>query len=196
MDELEFAHAEGATPLDPDEAADLIPTHINTMGALNEWEQTNILKAEEWLFNRKFTDLLNDDFVRELHRRMFDETWKWAGTYRKSDKNLGVHWPSIGVAVRETLRNASHWIEHSTFNADGIAIRLHHKLVAVHPFPNGNGRHTRLFADAYLFQQGQARFTWGRVNLQSAGDARKRYLEALKEADKENYSPLLQFARS
>jgi Fic-DOC domain mobile mystery protein B len=194
---LKLDHVDGATPIDEDEAADLIPTHISTIRELNEWEQTNILRAEEWLSAGHRRQIVADAFVRELHNRMFDQTWRWAGSYRQSDKNLGVHWRGIAVAVRERTADAAHWMKTGAFDLDEIAVRLHHTVVAVHPFPNGNGRLCRLLADTLVRAEGRGRFSWGGgANLQSAGAARAAYLAALRAADGGDYSLLLAFARS
>lgn len=188
---------EGATLLDPDEEEDLIPGHIRTKDELSEWEEPNILAAERWLFSRRRHDVLTDTFVRELHRRMFNKTWKWAGKYRRTDKNLGVPWPEVPTSVRQVLDNTSYFIENKTFSLDEIAARLHHSMVVVHPFPNGNGRHTRLLADSLLYVNQGPRFTWGSGDLQRAkSPVRMRYLQALKQADKGNFEDLLAFVRS
>jgi Fic-DOC domain mobile mystery protein B len=194
---MDFDEGDGATPLDPDEAADLIPSHITTKGELNTWEAANIVRAENWLFRRRKTDLLTDSFVRSLHRRMFDSTWRWAGQYRRSDKNIGVHWPGITTAVREALENVEYWLANGTFDLDMIAAGLHHRMVAVHPFPNGNGRLTRLFADALLFANNAPRFTWGGKAIQTGGTrVRADYLKALRSADAGDLELLVRFARS
>jgi len=194
-DLLENAQAEGNTPLDPDEAEGLIPDLV-TRGALNAWEQANILKAEEWAFSRRRASILTTQFVMELHRRMFDETWTWAGTPRRSDKTFGVYWATIPESLRQVLDNAAYWVEHGTYPMDEIAVRLHHTLVAVHPFPNGNGRHSRLMADLLLWRETVEPFTWGRGNLIVGGHARDIYLAALRQADGGDIKPLLVFARS
>jgi Fic-DOC domain mobile mystery protein B len=194
--QFEFPTPEGATPLDEDEAQDLIPTHILTTPQLNEWEQANILAGEEWLFARRRPKLLTEPFVRELHRRMFDKTWKWAGRYRLTGKNIGVPSTQIPSKVRDTCDDVAYWIANKTFPLDEAAVRLHHRLVAIHPFPNGNGRHTRLMADALLYYKDRARFTWGSEDLQAAGVVRAQYLRALRLADQDDYSALLIFARS
>lgn len=194
-DFLEDAEADGNTPIDPDEAEGLIPDLV-TRGALNAWEQTNILKAEEWAFSRRRGDILTTQFVMKLHRRMFEETWTWAGTLRRSDKNFGVHWATIPENLRQVLDNTAYWVEHSTYSKDEIAVRLHHTLVAVHPFPNGNGRHSRLMADLLARKEGVVPFTWGRGNLIVGGRVRILYLEALRQADRGDIRPLLGFARS
>lgn len=193
---LELGYPPGSTPLDPDEKEGLIPAHIETQGQLNAWEAANILKAYDWAFRRKRTDLLTDSFVRELHLRMFDDTWTWAGTYRKSGKNFGSLPFEIPVKVRDSLEDTSHWVEHKTFPLDVIAVRLHHRLVSVHPFPNGNGRHTRMMADLLIANHDQPRFTWGGGDIIEGGELRSRYIAALHAADKGDIDPLFHFARS
>lgn len=194
-DQLEETPQDGATPLDPDEAEGLIP-ELLTRAELNAWEQTNILKAEQWAYGRGGADLLTTEFAVELHRRMFDETWNWAGKFRRSDKNIGVHWPNIPQSLLNVLNNAKYWFEHTTYPLDEIAARLHHQLVSIHPFPNGNGRHSRLLADVVLRKRGVEPFSWGRVNFAAGGQARSTYLAALREADRGNIQPLLGFVRS
>ena len=184
-----------ATPLDEEERTGLIPNHITTTQALNSWEGANILKAESWAFRRRHKRLLTDVFVRRLHERMFDDTWKWAGRYRTTDKTIGIGWHQVPVHVREIMLDAVEWDTHATFPTEEIAARIHHRLVYVHPFSNGNGRHARLFADLYLHQAGQPRFTWGRMNLHSKGQSRSAYITALRAADRGDIAPLLAFAR-
>lgn len=193
---MEFTYTEGATPLDPDDQADLIPVHITSMNQLNEWEQANILRAETWAFVRKKTNILNEGLIKELHRRMFNDTWRWAGEYRQSGKNIGIPWYQIPVRVINVCRDAEYWLRERSFSLDEIGVRVHHRLVSVHPFANGNGRHARLFTDMLLFQADAPRFSWGRANLPLPGSARATYLDALREADGNNYDPLLTFARS
>jgi len=187
---------EGNTPLDEDESDGLIPTHITTQGALNEWEQANTLEAEQWAFARKRSDYLSMDFIFELHRRMFANTWKWAGKARTTEKNIGVAASDIRPELLNLLRDAQHWIEHKTYEPDELAARFHHRLVQIHVFPNGNGRHARLMTDAILFNLDRPRFSWGSSDLYRKGDARDRYLAALKEADRSNAKPLLRFVRT
>jgi Fic-DOC domain mobile mystery protein B len=193
---MDLAHASGATPLDADEARDLIPTHIDTIGQLNEWEQANILQAEGWLFGRKHSDVLTEAFVRRLHREMFSETWKWAGQYRVTQKNIGVPAFAIVSSVKDTVEKVRHWIQHETYSLSEATVRLHHQLVAIHPFPNGNGRHTRMLADALLFVHDFPRLTWGRSSLSGVGETRATYLRALREADKGSFASLIAFASS
>ena len=195
---MEFQYAPGATPLDPDEAAGLVPSHITTQADLNAWEQANILQAVRWVARQKKRDLLTEGFVRDLHRRMFDQTWKWAGTFRQSNKNIGVDRTQVAVKLLNLLDNTRFQIDHKVFEPDELVVRLHHQLVWVHAFPNGNGRHARLMADVLAQQLGRPRMTWGGadVELVSMGTVRDRYLKALREADQGQWSALIAFARS
>lgn len=185
----------GATPLDADELASLIPRHITAQGELNEWEQLNIVQGEAWA-RRQRKDILDEAFVRQLHKQMFGETWSWAGSFRTSDKNIGAEWQQVGVKLRNLLDDVRYQIDNATYPPDEIATRFHHRLVAIHPFPNGNGRHARVMTDLLVQQLGQPRFTWGRKSLTEATDARTRYIEALRAADSGDIGPLMAFVRS
>lgn len=182
-----------ATPLDPDEAAALLPAHIQTREELNEWEGGNILAAEEWAFARIRGDVLSIGFLKRLHSRMFDETWEWAGQFRRSEKNVGIPWEQVPEALRNLFDNVAYWLEHHTFSLQEIAARLHHRLTEIHPFPNGNGRVARLLTDLFLVSRGRPRFGWGQGDLSLEGDVRTRYIAALRAADEGDMEPLLQF---
>lgn len=191
---LTLHYPEGATPLDPDAAAGLIPG-LSTQGELNEFEERNILQADRWAMKsrklrRRFP---NAEALRELHRRMFDQTWKWAGQYRHTDTNIGVPWQQITTAVYTLCDDIGYQIEHGIYDWLERAARFHHRLVAIHPFPNGNGRHARLATDLLLVQHGQARFTWGSQSLIANGEARSAYIAALREADAGYIDPLIAF---
>jgi Fic-DOC domain mobile mystery protein B len=185
----------GATPLDGDELASLIPSHITTQGELNEWEQLNIVQGENWARKQRKA-ILNEAFLRQLHKQMFGETWKWAGEFRKSDKNIGVDWLKIGVELKKLLDDTQYQIEHASYPPDEIAVRFHHRLVAIHPFSNGNGRHARLIADLLAERLGQPRFTWGSRSLADESETRQNYIAALQAADRHDIAPLLAFACS
>ncbi len=185
----------GATPLDADELASMIPRHITTQGDLNEWEQLNIVQGENWA-RRQRKEILNEAFLRQLHKQLFGETWTWAGEFRKSDKNIGVDWLNIGVELKKLLGDARYQVEHASYPPDEIAVRFHHRLVAIHPFPNGNGRHARLMADLLVEGLGRPRFTWGSRSLVDASVTRHGYIAALQAADARDIAPLLAFARS
>jgi Fic-DOC domain mobile mystery protein B len=186
------------TPLSPDEQADMIP-NLATREELNEWERDNILRARQWaLADRQLTRLnpVSEDYVRELHRRMFDQTWKWAGTYRKTEKNLGVPVHQVHERLAQLLGNAAYWLDNKTYGADECAVRLHHELVVIHAFPNGNGRHGRLIADVIAVKNARRPFSWGSKDVIAPGEAREAYLRALRAADHGDFELLLRFARS
>jgi len=186
---------DAATPLTPEEMRDLIPAHIAYRRELNEAEQENIVRAQEWALSRR-RDPLSEKFVKDLHRRMLGDVWRWAGKFRASARNMGIDYWQIPVALRQLLDDAKAWIEYGTYAPDEIAVRFHHRLVQIHPFPNGNGRHSRLMADLLAMQLGRERFSWGRGSLRTAGAARARYVEALRAADDHDIAPLLVFARA
>lgn len=188
---------DGATPLDPDEAENLIPSHIETRAELNAWEQTNIAKAVDWVGTRRTREtVLTLEFLTELHRRMFDDTWRWAGKLRITEKNIGVPVHRIQESLSNLLDDVKYWKANSTYPVDEICTRFHHRLVQVHPFPNGNGRHGRLMADALLSELHSVPFTWGSGDLDAQGSVRSSYIAALKRADAGDYTALLQFVRS
>jgi Fic-DOC domain mobile mystery protein B len=193
---INFDYAPGATPLDPDEAAGLIPSHISTHVQLNEWEMVNILQAEQWAFSRKHKNLLELDFIRRLHKRMFGDTWNWAGTFRTTEKNIGIDPIQIQPALHNLCEDAKVQLEYQSYPLDEIAARFSHRFVAIHPFANGNGRFSRTIADLLLVQHGAERFSWGAGNLLAEGDVRQRYLNALRAADGRDYASLLAFVRS
>lgn len=193
---MKFHYPPGATPIDPDEAIGLIPKNITLQSELNEWEQMNILEAENWIFGKKHNDLLSIGFLQKLHKKMFDHTWEWAGQFRKTLKNIGVDPHQIPIELTKLLGDVSYQLTNRVYFLDEIATRLHHRLVWIHPFPNGNGRHARFYTDLFLVSNGEKKFSWGASTLISANNMRALYIEALREADKHNYNPLLKFVRS
>ena len=194
---VDFEYPQGATPLDRNEIEGLLPTHITTRGELDRWEQDNINEALAWVDSHKPKDILNEAFIKRLHKRMYGNVWKWAGTFRQSDKNIGVSWRMIPNDLKHLCDDVRYMIEDKTMSGDEIAARFHHRLVKIHLFPNGNGRHARLMTDILLEKYfKKAPFTWGRENLAPSGDDRTQYIEALKAADKGNYERLLEFVRA
>lgn len=177
--------------------AGLIPKHITLKSELDEWETLNILEGQKWAFNsRHKAPILSEGFVRALHKRMFDKTWKWSGIFRKTEKSIGIDPLQISVSLCNLLADVESHIEFGSYPLDEIATRLHHRLVLIHPFPNGNGRHARLFTDVFLTRLGARPFTWGRVNLNNASVTRSKYIGALQAADTRDYKALLEFVRS
>ncbi|HEX8430598.1 MAG TPA: mobile mystery protein B [Longimicrobium sp.] len=136
------------------------------------------------------------DFVVLVHERMFDRTWRWAGQFRRTERNIGVDPRAIAVELRNLLDDAAYWLDEGTYPDDEAAARLHHRMVAIHPFPNGNGRHARMIADAFLVKKGVPRFTWGSGKLLETSDIRRCYITALRAADAHDIEPLLHFVRS
>lgn len=196
---LEIEYLPGQTPIDEEEKEGLLIKTIATRGELDEFEQLNIQNAIRWTIGKKFKseEILTDDFVNLLHKKMFDQVWAWAGEYRRSNKNIGVDKHLIPVSLRTLLDDCKYWVEHNTYSPDEIAIRFKHRIVDIHCFSNGNGRHSRLIGDIIIenvFQQPV--FTWGSgANLVQGNEARKQYLRAIKKADKGNLDLLLKFAR-
>jgi Fic-DOC domain mobile mystery protein B len=195
---MHFEYPFGATPLDPDETQDLKPKHITTQGELNEWEQNNITNANIWAFSKNYSyhDILTIDFIRKIHNKMFDITWKWAGKFRQSLKNIGIDPSQITTELKKLFDDVVYQINHQVYSYDEIASRFHHRLVKIHPFPNGNGRHARLVTDLLLSSLQQTRFSWGKEKIADTDSLRNQYINALKCADKEDYHALFKFVRS
>ena len=192
-----FSYIAGQTPIDADEAAGLVPTHLASQGQLNQWEQQNILDALGWLSTVGNRDTLTEPFCRELHRRMFGRTWRWAGQFRRSNKNIGCDWHEIAHRLAQLLGNFSYRADRGAEDFQELAVRFHHELVLIHPFPNGNGRHARMMADRWLQQLSIPPLSWGAGrDLTLHGDVRKQYIDGLRAADRGDIGPLLVFARS
>ena len=195
---MEFVYAPGQTPLDPDEIGGLKPRHITTQEQLNAWEQVNILAGRVWALRQsKKAEPLEENFIRRLHLKMFGDTWTWAGTFRQTDKSIGVASEQVAMRLSQLLENTRYQRDNGIFPRDELVIRFHQQLVFIYPFANGNGRHARLMADVLGQRSGCPAFTWGTgVDLVQAGTARQQYLEALRAADKGTMAPLRAFARS
>lgn len=191
-----FGEDDGNTPLSPEERLGLIPSYITLRRELNEAEQINITEGEQWA-RRHPRELLDEGFLRELHRRMFGEVWSWAGEYSKeNNRRIGSDSYQIPLDLRQLLDDVRYWIQNETYSPDEAVLRFHHRLTQTHPFPNGNGRFSRLAADLLASRLGQPYFTWGRTNLIEVGETRRQYLDALRAADRHDIEPLLAFARS
>lgn len=196
---LDLEYIDGQTPIDEDEKEGLRIETISTKGELDEFEQQNIEEAMQWVLGRKFkpSDVFTEKFICNLHKRMYSNVWKWAGEFRKTDKNIGIDKFQIPNELKVLCDDALYWVEHETYPPEEIAIRFKHRIVSIHCFPNGNGRHSRLMGDILIEKlYGQEPFSWGAGNLSEAGDKRMAYLQAVKKADQGDYAPLLAFARS
>ena len=187
---------ESATPLTNDERNGLIPSWVTFRHELNEVEQANIAAGRIWAFRQQRRDLLQERFLKDLHKRMLGDVWSWAGKYRTTERNIGVPVWRIAPNLRDLLDDTRLWKEKAVYEPDELAVRFHHRLVSIHPFPNGNGRHARLMADLLLAQSGGERFTRGSKQLGPAGQTRTQYIEALRQADAHDVAALIEFARS
>jgi len=186
----------GATPLNEDERHGLKIGHVTTREELNRFEQDNINEAFQWLESRRKSDILTEKFVKTLHIKMFGKVWRWAGSFRRSGKNIGVDWPHISAQLHTLMQDVRYWIDHKTYSQDEIAVRFHHKLVWIHLFANGNGRHARLMTDILLKEVlKQKPFTWNKNNIDGEEQSRDLYIKALQKADHNDYSALLDFVR-
>jgi Fic-DOC domain mobile mystery protein B len=189
---------DGATPLEPDQTTGLRPSWVATRSDLNIAEEQNIATATQWASTRNWSagQILNERALLGLHRRMFSQVWRWAGTWRSTQTNIGLEAHLIKITLRQLLDDTTTWLEYQSYPADEVAVRFHHRLVWIHPFPNGNGRHARLAADILAISLRRPVFSWG-AQRSAADGGRVEYLAALRRADTEyDYSPLLQFARS
>lgn len=195
---LALQYKDGQTPLDEEEKEGLKIRSITTQAELDEFEQLNIEKAIEWTIhtNLKPEKILTEKFIKDLHKKMYGDVWKWAGEFRVTDKNIGINWTQIGIELRNLIDDTNYWIENKTFSPEEIAIRFKHRIVAIHCFPNGNGRHSRLMADIIIESIfGKEIFSWQKSTIVKADETRKAYIKALKEADNGNINPLIKFAR-
>lgn len=196
---LEFDYKDGQTPLDEEEKEGLKIKSITTQGELDDFEQLNIEKAVEWTIHTKLKmeKILTEKFIKDLHKKMYDDVWKWAGEFRRTEKNIGIPWTQIGIELKNLLDDTKYWIENKTFPPEEVAIRFKHRLVSIHCFPNGNGRHSRMMADIIMESIfGDEIFSWHQSNMIKANETRKKYINALRKADNGNITPLIEFAKN
>ena len=195
MSNLAAPTGDGHTLLSEEDRAGLLQRDIATRRELFDAEQRNIAKA---LLRPKprLPTLLDDKYLRGLHKAMFGDVWGWAGRYRTSDTNIGIESMHISAAVRDVTDDATAWAEHETYEPDELAVRFHHRLVFIHPFVNGNGRHSRISADLLIVKLGRNTFSWGSNLDTSTEDLRQRYIAALRSADAGDIDDLVRFARS
>lgn len=196
---IDFQYNLGQTPLDPEEIDGLLIDTIATRNELDEFEQQNIEQAMQWLVSKKFkvSQILSEEFLKQLHKRMYRHVWAWAGEFRTTEKNIGVARYRIGSELRILLDDTLYWVENDTYSPQEIALRFKHRLVSIHCFANGNGRHSRLMADIIIEKIFRMPvFSWGTANLVAQGDARANYLNAVRAGDAGDIAPLIKFARS
>lgn len=196
---LNIEYIEGQTPLDEDEKEGLLLKSITTRGELDEFEQLNIEKATQWTMGKNWKPeyILSENFIRELHIRMFNDVWSWAGEFRKTNKNIGVDKYQIGISLKQLIDDSLYWLMNKTYSDEEFAIRFKHRIVKIHCFPNGNGRHSRLIADIIISQIfARPVFSWNNANLNKKGEARSNYLAAIRLADNGDIKPLINFAKT
>ncbi len=196
---LDPDYINGQTPLDEEEKEGLLIPTIATREELNEFEQQNVEGAIQWIYGKSFRQekVFTENFICEVHRRMFDKVWRWAGSFRQSQKNIGVdHW-MIPQELSMLLGDAILWFKDKVFPPDELAIRFKHRIVSIHCFSNGNGRHSRLIADIIVEKLFYLPiFSWGAGDLSKKSNTRELYLKALKEADDGSFENLIKFSRS
>jgi len=196
---LDLQYDQGQTPINEEEKNDLLLPTISTRGELDEFEQSNIESAIEWSLKLNLSEerFLSVSFIKELHRRMFSEVWAWAGTFRSINMNIGVDKYLIEQELIKLTQDCRYWITNKIFSEDEIAVRYKYKMVSIHPFPNGNGRHSRICGDILVSKiLGRTVFLWGGKRIEKSGETRQKYLHALHMAEQEDFSALLAFARS
>lgn len=196
---LKIEYIDGQTPLNEEEKDGLRIPSITTRDELDEFEQLNIEKAIQWTIGKKLKteQLFSEKFIKELHKRMYGEVWKWAGTFRTSEKNIGIKSYLIAIELKQLLDYAIFWKENNTYNSEELAIRFKHRLVSIHCFANGNGRHSRLMADLIMVKLYNGEFfSWGSTNLVKATETRSNYIQAVRKADNNDIEPLISFAKS
>lgn len=188
-----FESDDNSTPLTEEEKKGLIPSWVTNRSELNDLESRGIFDAEKWLLTSRQKDLLSEKFIKQVHKKMFEGTWKWAGKFRTTERNIGVAPYAIAVELQKLFDDVNYWIEHKTYPPLEISARFHHRLVYIHPFPNGNGRHSRLMADLLMKKLGEKSLNWGEGSLVEISELRQTYIEALRKADRGDYSALLDF---
>jgi Fic-DOC domain mobile mystery protein B len=190
----DMQYPDGATPLDPNELGGIKHKHITTQAELNQLEQVNIASGLRWL-ERQRSNVLTDNFATTLHSRLFGDVWDWAGTFRRTGKSVGIDPIHIPVELHTLMGDAQYWTDNKTYPPSEAAVRFHHRLVKIHPFPNGNGRHARIMADAMLesvYKVKPIDWTAGQ-DLQKIGPRCSAYIAALKAADRDDIGPLIEF---
>lgn len=196
---LTINYLDGQTPLSEEELDGMKISSITIREELDEFEQLNIEKAIQWTFGKKigYKDLFSEKFLKDLHKRMYGDVWKWAGSFRSSEKNLGIKSYLIPIQLKQFLDDAVFWYENKIYSPAELAIRFKHQLVSIHCFANGNGRHSRLLADLIMEKlYKEPFFTWGGSSLVKSDEKRKEYINAIKMADRQDLRQLVLFAKS
>lgn len=182
---------EGETPLD--DISGLIPK-ITTRVELDSEEAKNISNAflKYLLLPSVAKNIQFDEpFLRQVHIDMLGNVWTWAGTYRTTQTSIGIEANKIQHKLYQLMDDLKTWTEFWEYKE--TATKLHHMLVIIHPFLNGNGRWARLVTDIWLASQGHETLEWGNENLVDVNNDRSEYILALKETDKGDLERLQKF---
>lgn len=191
-----FVDRDGSTPLDPDQIKGIRFSHLTNMGELDEVEDLNIQKGLEWLYHQKTDDYLSMQFLCKLHEKLFGDVWKWAGKFRTVEVNISkIRSYDVGPQLINFFEDAKLWIEGGRMGWDEIAAEMHHRLVCIHPFPNGNGRTTRIFTEYVQRRNNQLITTWKASLSHDPKERRKAYIKALQKADKGDFEMLIEFMK-
>ncbi len=191
-----FQFPKGATPLD--DISGLKLSWVQQLRDLNRAEAENISQAQKKYLEKSIDDpskWFNPTFLRKIHMTMFGDVWDWAGRWRKSITNIGIKPQFIPMKLSELCAQVISW---GTGSAKMTYLersaRIHHQLVSIHPFENGNGRFSRLVADRYLLAYRCTHPIWP-SHLGINGEIRDRYILSLKAADRGDYLPMIQLMR-
>jgi Fic-DOC domain mobile mystery protein B len=187
---------DGSTPLDHDQIKGIRFAHLTTMGELDELEDENIQRGLEWLNHQKTKDYLSIEFLCKLHEKLFGEVWKWAGKFRTVEVNISKYrHHDVRPQLHNFFEDIKLWISGGKMSWDEISAEMHHRLVTIHPFPNGNGRTTRIFTE-YVQKRNQQQVTsWGSTRKIDQKKRRDDYIKALRLADIGDFRALIDFMK-
>lgn len=181
----------GQTPLD--DLSGLRVKGVRTTAQLNAAEAENIRKATvKYLMVRpsRRSARFEVAWLCKLHREMFGDVWDWAGKFRKRETNIGAPPAVTEQRLHNLLEDLKAW-EMSGMPLLEQAVRLHHVAVLIHPFPNGNGRWSRMVGNIWLRLHGAEPVIWPEATIGAASAVRGEYLQAVRAADKGDYTALL-----
>lgn len=185
----------GQTPLA--DLSGLRDRSIRTQAGLNVAEARNIRKAVVKYMSAvpsHRTARFDGAWLRRVHREMFGDVWSWAGAYRRHETNIGSVPHLIEIDLHDLLAARAEW-GRVGMNVEEQGARLHHRLVQIHPFANGNGRWSRLIANIHLRLNKHAIVEWPEATIGGASVIREEYLDALRWADRGDFGTLVELHR-
>lgn len=185
---MKWAFPAGQTPLDPQELVGLKLKNLKLQSELNLAEAKNIAEAEFWLFTQS-PEIESLEFLQALHKNMFGKVWSWAGVFRTTERNIGIHPWEIRQVLTQVLENLKLRTSLGESRVD-LAVEFHHQLLFIHPFPNGNGRWARRVTELHCEYLSIQPPRWIELTQSNAAAYRDHYLAALKAADRGDPNPL------